>query len=40
MPPNLGQGGGMALEDSVIFGIAFIDTDDVASALDRYDRER
>jgi 2-polyprenyl-6-methoxyphenol hydroxylase-like FAD-dependent oxidoreductase len=40
MPPNLGQGGGMALEDSVTLGIALAGTDDVASALARYDRER
>jgi 2-polyprenyl-6-methoxyphenol hydroxylase-like FAD-dependent oxidoreductase len=40
MPPNLGQGGGMALEDSITLGVALTDTDDVPSALARYDRER
>lgn len=40
MPPNLGQGGGMAIEDAVTLATALRDTEDVESALARYDRER
>ncbi|WP_028924670.1 FAD-dependent monooxygenase [Pseudonocardia acaciae] len=41
MPPNLGQGGGMAIEDALTLAAALADTgDDVPAALARYDRER
>jgi 2-polyprenyl-6-methoxyphenol hydroxylase-like FAD-dependent oxidoreductase len=40
MTPNLGQGGGQALEDAIVLAAAVSNTSDVASALARYDHER
>jgi 2-polyprenyl-6-methoxyphenol hydroxylase-like FAD-dependent oxidoreductase len=40
MTPNLGQGGGQALEDAITLAAAVSRTSDVATALARYDRER
>lgn len=40
MPPNLGQGGGMAIEDAVVLTHALAGNPDVDSALARYDAER
>jgi 2-polyprenyl-6-methoxyphenol hydroxylase-like FAD-dependent oxidoreductase len=40
MTPNLGQGGGQALEDAIVLAAAVGSTGDVAAALARYDRER
>jgi 2-polyprenyl-6-methoxyphenol hydroxylase-like FAD-dependent oxidoreductase len=40
MTPNLGQGGGQALEDAITLAAALSSTRDVATALAGYDRER
>ena len=40
MTPNLGQGGGQALEDAIALAAAVSRASDVATALSRYDRER
>ncbi|QRP44906.1 FAD-dependent monooxygenase [Amycolatopsis sp. FDAARGOS 1241] len=40
MPPYLGQGGCMALEDAVVLAAALSSTDDVTEGLRRYDAER
>jgi 2-polyprenyl-6-methoxyphenol hydroxylase-like FAD-dependent oxidoreductase len=40
MTPNLGQGGGQALEDAIVLAAAVRRTPDVATALARYDHER
>jgi 2-polyprenyl-6-methoxyphenol hydroxylase-like FAD-dependent oxidoreductase len=40
MTPNLGQGGGQALEDAIVLAAAVSRTRDVATALARYDRQR
>jgi len=40
MTPNLGQGGGQALEDAIVLAAAVSGTGDVATALARYDHER
>jgi 2-polyprenyl-6-methoxyphenol hydroxylase-like FAD-dependent oxidoreductase len=40
MTPNLGQGGGQALEDAVVLAAAVSRTPDVATAVARYDHER
>ena len=40
MTPNLGQGGGQALEDAIVLAAAVSRAGDVATALSRYDRER
>jgi 2-polyprenyl-6-methoxyphenol hydroxylase-like FAD-dependent oxidoreductase len=40
MTPNLGQGGGQALEDAIVLAAAVSSTRDVATALARYDHER
>ena len=40
MTPNLGQGGGQALEDAIVLAAAVSRTRDVATALARYDHER
>ena len=40
MTPNLGQGGGQALEDAIALAAAVSSTRDVATALAGYDRER
>ena len=40
MTPNLGQGGGQALEDAIALAAAVSSTRDVATALTDYDRER
>jgi 2-polyprenyl-6-methoxyphenol hydroxylase-like FAD-dependent oxidoreductase len=40
MTPNLGQGGGQALEDAIVMAAAAADSPDVSTALARYDRER
>ena len=40
MTPNLGQGGGQALEDAIVLAAAVSQTRDVATALAHYDRER
>jgi 2-polyprenyl-6-methoxyphenol hydroxylase-like FAD-dependent oxidoreductase len=40
MTPNLGQGGGQALEDAIALAAAVSSTCDVAMALTDYDRER
>lgn len=40
MPPNLGQGGGMAVEDAVTLTAALTHAPDVSSALTSYDHER
>jgi 2-polyprenyl-6-methoxyphenol hydroxylase-like FAD-dependent oxidoreductase len=40
MTPNLGQGGGQALEDAIVLAAAISRTPDVATALAHYDHER
>jgi 2-polyprenyl-6-methoxyphenol hydroxylase-like FAD-dependent oxidoreductase len=40
MTPNLGQGGGQALEDAIVLAAAVSRTREVATALARYDHER
>jgi 2-polyprenyl-6-methoxyphenol hydroxylase-like FAD-dependent oxidoreductase len=40
MTPNLGQGGGQALEDAIMLAAAVSRTGDVATALAHYDHER
>jgi 2-polyprenyl-6-methoxyphenol hydroxylase-like FAD-dependent oxidoreductase len=40
MTPNLGQGGGQALEDAIVLAAAVGRCGDVATALSRYDHER
>ena len=40
MPPNLGQGGGMAIEDAVVLTHALAHNTDIAAALARYDAQR
>ena len=40
MTPNLGQGGGQALEDAIVLAAAVSRSRDVATALADYDRER
>jgi 2-polyprenyl-6-methoxyphenol hydroxylase-like FAD-dependent oxidoreductase len=40
MTPNLGQGGGQALEDAIVLAAAVSSTGDVAAALARYDHQR
>jgi len=40
MTPNLGQGGGQALEDAIVLAAAVSRTRDVATALADYDHER
>jgi 2-polyprenyl-6-methoxyphenol hydroxylase-like FAD-dependent oxidoreductase len=40
MTPNLGQGGGQALEDAIELAAAVSRSSDVTTALARYDRER
>jgi 2-polyprenyl-6-methoxyphenol hydroxylase-like FAD-dependent oxidoreductase len=40
MTPNLGQGGGQALEDAIVLAAAVSHTSDVATALAHYDHER
>jgi 2-polyprenyl-6-methoxyphenol hydroxylase-like FAD-dependent oxidoreductase len=40
MTPNLGQGGGQALEDAIVLAAAVRRTRDVATALAHYDHER
>jgi 2-polyprenyl-6-methoxyphenol hydroxylase-like FAD-dependent oxidoreductase len=40
MTPNLGQGGGQALEDAIVLAAAVSRTPDVATALDHYDHQR
>ncbi len=40
MTPNLGQGGGQALEDAIVLAAAVNRTSDVATALTDYDHER
>jgi 2-polyprenyl-6-methoxyphenol hydroxylase-like FAD-dependent oxidoreductase len=40
MTPNLGQGGGQALEDAIVLAAAVSRTSDVATALAHYDHER
>jgi 2-polyprenyl-6-methoxyphenol hydroxylase-like FAD-dependent oxidoreductase len=40
MTPNLGQGGGQALEDAIVLAEAVSRTGEVAAALTRYDSER
>jgi 2-polyprenyl-6-methoxyphenol hydroxylase-like FAD-dependent oxidoreductase len=40
MTPNLGQGGGQALEDAIVLAAAVSPTPDVATALAHYDHER
>jgi 2-polyprenyl-6-methoxyphenol hydroxylase-like FAD-dependent oxidoreductase len=40
MTPNLGQGGGQALEDAIVLAAAVSRTRDVATALAHYDHER
>lgn len=40
MTPNLGQGGGQALEDAIALAAAVSRTSNVATALSRYDHER
>jgi 2-polyprenyl-6-methoxyphenol hydroxylase-like FAD-dependent oxidoreductase len=40
MTPNLGQGGGQALEDAIALAAAISSSGDVATALARYDHER
>jgi 2-polyprenyl-6-methoxyphenol hydroxylase-like FAD-dependent oxidoreductase len=40
MTPNLGQGGGQALEDAIVLAAAVTRTGDVATALAHYDQER
>jgi len=40
MTPNLGQGGGQALEDAIVLAAAVSRASNVATALSRYDHER
>ena len=40
MSPDLGQGAGMAIEDAVVLAAALAETDDPATALAQYDRDR
>jgi 2-polyprenyl-6-methoxyphenol hydroxylase-like FAD-dependent oxidoreductase len=40
MTPNLGQGGGQALEDAIVLAAAVASSPDLDTALARYDRER
>jgi 2-polyprenyl-6-methoxyphenol hydroxylase-like FAD-dependent oxidoreductase len=40
MTPNLGQGGGQALEDAIVLAAAVSRTRDVATALAQYDHQR
>jgi 2-polyprenyl-6-methoxyphenol hydroxylase-like FAD-dependent oxidoreductase len=40
MTPNLGQGGGQALEDAIVLAAAVSRASNVATALSHYDRER
>ena len=40
MTPNLGQGGGQALEDAIVLAAAIAGSPDLNTALARYDRER
>jgi 2-polyprenyl-6-methoxyphenol hydroxylase-like FAD-dependent oxidoreductase len=40
MTPNLGQGGGQALEDAIVLAASISRTHDVGTALAHYDRER
>jgi 2-polyprenyl-6-methoxyphenol hydroxylase-like FAD-dependent oxidoreductase len=40
MTPNLGQGGGQALEDAIVLAAAVSRTPDVATALAHYDHQR
>ena len=40
MTPNLGQGGGQALEDAIVLAAAVSRTSNVAAALSQYDHER
>jgi 2-polyprenyl-6-methoxyphenol hydroxylase-like FAD-dependent oxidoreductase len=40
MTPNLGQGGGQALEDAIVLAAAVSRTPDVTTALAQYDHER
>ncbi len=40
MPPNLGQGGGMAIEDAVVLAGELAGTADVDAALASYDARR
>lgn len=40
MPPNLGQGGGMAVEDATVLADSLAQTSDVPAALARYDEQR
>jgi 2-polyprenyl-6-methoxyphenol hydroxylase-like FAD-dependent oxidoreductase len=40
MTPNLGQGGGQALEDAIVLAAAVSRTRDLTAALARYDHER
>jgi 2-polyprenyl-6-methoxyphenol hydroxylase-like FAD-dependent oxidoreductase len=40
MTPNLGQGGGQALEDAIVLAAAVSRTRDVSAALARYDHQR
>ncbi len=40
MTPNLGQGGGQALEDAIVLAAAVSSTRDVGTALARYDHQR
>ena len=40
MTPNLGQGGGQALEDAIVLAAAGSRTRDVATALAHYDHQR
>jgi 2-polyprenyl-6-methoxyphenol hydroxylase-like FAD-dependent oxidoreductase len=40
MTPNLGQGGGQALEDAIVLAAAVSRTSDVTAALAQYDAER
>jgi 2-polyprenyl-6-methoxyphenol hydroxylase-like FAD-dependent oxidoreductase len=40
MTPNLGQGGGQALEDAIVLAAAIAGSPDLNTALARYDHER
>lgn len=40
MPPNLGQGGGMAIEDAVVLADALTRTSDIPAALAQYNAQR
>jgi 2-polyprenyl-6-methoxyphenol hydroxylase-like FAD-dependent oxidoreductase len=40
MTPNLGQGGGQALEDAIVLAAAVSRACDVAAAVSQYDHER